>query len=350
MPIAGSAAALSIRVVKHSSDVESIQWRSSTTNRIGRRCAPLRMSWRSASKVRALTAEVVSAASASVPSEMPNRRKRYGTAPAGSIPTSWSPAPDLGGDGVRAVALGDAEVRPEDVEDREVRDGAGVGLAPPLQERHPLLGLAEQPLAKLVEQARFPDAGLAEQARRPDRGPGARPRVGSTGVRAPGRGPRTSAAAGRDRSPGRSGATSRCTGPIAPAPPTGREVEVAREEGRRRLLDEDRAGLGESEERVEHRPRLALAVQVDLGAAAGGPDEHPPDGDPRVDPDRLRPRRRWPAPRPCAPPSRPARPAAGRPRSARARTPRRCPSGSSPRSVRRTSGSSRRGSRARGSG
>ena len=92
MPIAGSPAALSIKVVKHSSDVESIQWRSSTTKRIGRRRAPLRMSWRSASKVRALTAEVVSAASASVPSEMPNSRRTYGIAPAGSIPTSWTPA------------------------------------------------------------------------------------------------------------------------------------------------------------------------------------------------------------------------------------------------------------------
>jgi hypothetical protein len=92
MPIAGRAAALSIRVMKHSSDVESIQWRSSTTNRNGRRWAPLRMSWRSASKVRALMAEVVSVARASVPSEMPNRRSTYGRTPAGSIPICRIPS------------------------------------------------------------------------------------------------------------------------------------------------------------------------------------------------------------------------------------------------------------------
>ena len=122
------------------------------------------MSWRSASKVRALTAEVVSAASASVPSGMPNRRKTYGTAPAGSIPTSWIPARIFAAmtSGPSPSAM--PEVGPEDVEDREVRDGAGVGLAPPFEERHAPLGLAEQPLAKLVEQARLPDAGLAEQA------------------------------------------------------------------------------------------------------------------------------------------------------------------------------------------
>ncbi len=76
MHIAGAPAALSISVVRHSSEVESIQWRSSMTKRIGRRRAPCRTSWRSTSKVRAFTAGGVSAASASVPSGMPKSRKR----------------------------------------------------------------------------------------------------------------------------------------------------------------------------------------------------------------------------------------------------------------------------------
>ena len=152
---------------------------------------------------------------------------------------------DLGGDDVRALALGDPEVGPEDVENREVGDGAGVGLAPPLQERDPPLGLAEQALAKLVEQARLPDAGFAEQARRPGRGLGARPRDGSRG--APSSRPRPTNVGGRRPrpTPGRSAAISRCTGPASVDAVDRGEVEVAREEGRRRFLDEDRAGLGQ---------------------------------------------------------------------------------------------------------
>jgi len=70
---------------------------------------------------------------------------------------------DLLRDHLRAVALGEPEAGTQNIEDREVRDGAGVGLAPPFQERHPLLGLAEQLLAEFLEQPRFPYAGLAEE-------------------------------------------------------------------------------------------------------------------------------------------------------------------------------------------
>src|SRR5262249_22764220 len=72
--------------------------------------------------------------------------------------------PDLSGDHLRAVALDEPEVRPQDVENREVGDGGRVRLASPLRERPAPLGLAEELLAELVEEARFPQAGLAEQA------------------------------------------------------------------------------------------------------------------------------------------------------------------------------------------
>src|SRR6185436_13412130 len=74
----------------------------------------------------------------------------------------------------------------------------------------------------------------------PAHGPGGHPRAGSTGDRAPGRAPRTGRRAARP---------------------------------------------SECEEVVERRPRLALAIQIDVDPGAGGPDAHVTHGDPRADSD-----------------------------------------------------------------
>jgi hypothetical protein len=206
----------------------------------------------------------------------------------GLDPDFLEPSPDLLGDGVWAVALGDAEVGSEDIQDREIGNGAGVGLAAPFQVGDPPLGLAEEPLAELVEQARLPDAGLAEQT--DDLAVAAQcilepaPQEAELAGPAHERGrtpPETRAQSLRDDEP--VDAPTRCL-----TAPQGGEIEVAREERRRGLFHEDLARFGESEERVEHGPRLALAVQVDLGPASGAPDEHPSDGDPRADRDAGR--------------------------------------------------------------
>mgnify|MGYP003693575507 CR=1 FL=1 len=128
MHIAGTAAALSISVVKHSSEVESIQWRSSTTNRIGRRRAPCRIELAQHLEGSRLDGR---GGARRAPPRRPGCRtggSRYGHS--AGRPRSPPPGGPLGSSprSRRGRRHRRSEVRPQDVHDRDVRDGGGVGL------------------------------------------------------------------------------------------------------------------------------------------------------------------------------------------------------------------------------
>src|SRR5215471_15653633 len=146
---------------RHSSDTLSIHCRSSTTNMMGRRLLPIRVRWRRASNVLALIAPGVNPARRSVPSVMPKRSRKYGAHSTGSISTCLQPEPHLLGDGLGSIQLGDAEVLPKDVQQRQIRHRAPERLAVSLPVGDPLVSEA---FAEFIEEAGLSDAGLTHDA------------------------------------------------------------------------------------------------------------------------------------------------------------------------------------------
>src|SRR4029077_11345018 len=68
---------------------------------------------------------------------------------------------DLLGDCFSAVVLDDAAIAPQDVEDKQVRNGRAVGEAAAF---HPGRSLRSELPAEFREEPRFPDARLADDA------------------------------------------------------------------------------------------------------------------------------------------------------------------------------------------
>jgi hypothetical protein len=81
----------STREATYSSEVRSIQWRSSMTMISGRARLALRLIWRRISKVRALIASGLRVSSGAAPSFTPSRWRRQDIDAAASIP-SWPSA------------------------------------------------------------------------------------------------------------------------------------------------------------------------------------------------------------------------------------------------------------------
>ncbi len=189
----------------------------------------------------------------------------------------------------RRVRIRDRARGPEDAEHRQVRRRRAVRHAPGRQTGHRLSGDA---LAELVEEARLADARLTAEphdvALAADGGLEPAPEQLDLAVTPHERRDvaghaEAAALASRERkeAPER-------------APDEVEQLEVALEERRRGLADEDRSRLAAVGELLEHAERLLLRLQIQLRGAAARPDEELGE----MNPDLGRRQRHPVAPRP----------------------------------------------------
>src|SRR3972149_4254509 len=186
------------------------------------------------------------------------------------------PRPNLLGHGLGLVSLGDPEEPAEDVEHREIRNGAPEGEAAPLQVRD---FLPPEAVPELEKEAGLADAALADDPHLPAVSPGGQVQAALEQLQV------VTPPDELDHPPAEP--EPRALPPPEPVGLPRRLGEAPLQERRRRVAHDRRGGLAPRYQRLEDRPCLALRVEIDLRAAARYSDQELADVDPDLDRYRL---------------------------------------------------------------